>query len=506
MDKIDQIIEYILSDRKISDVDRTDNKIYRDKPILKRGSEMSTYVPPKIREMKKLERKYWNTRERFYYQGKLMEDYTDNLEYKRDFPCYLPTYSDFNTQQLRGYFTWRTAVRQGELKKTALAFVYVYAYELINQIGVKSVEDGYRKLVWLCDEYSKLDERIDYYADWWQRDYVIYYGLGREYIDSKFKNEFYDAVATLHDRKNAQRDQLFDALATLSGYGVQRSRFYKEYSEDYKTVALNTFMALCEHYHKIKKRKNAYMVKLFGGMSRRQYYIFDTAVFFNTNLWESRICEIDAVRRFVCREGSWKFECSYARVCKSQELGAVMKGIDILMRQRYNYRYKLKEQPMDAVTKEIINSEIDNLFRKKRELAAPRVELDLSKLDLIRTASDITRDRLIVDEEEKSAIAEEAAYREEKNEIQEKPEIYEEAAPVNNNTVLSGDELEFLRLLAEEKPYADFLRSRNIMESMIADSINEKLFDEFSDTVIEFRGDKPVIVEDYLQELKGLIK
>ena len=37
------------------------------------------------------------------------------------------------------------------------------------------------------------------------------------------------------------------------------------------------------------------------------------------------------------------------------------------------------------------------------------------------------------------------------------------------------------------------------------DSINEKLYDRFMDTVIIYEGDKPRIVDDYTDELKGLI-
>ena len=39
----------------------------------------------------------------------------------------------------------------------------------------------------------------------------------------------------------------------------------------------------------------------------------------------------------------------------------------------------------------------------------------------------------------------------------------------------------------------------------MADSINEKLYDAFADTVLTFDGDTPVVIEDYEEELKGMI-
>ncbi len=42
------------------------------------------------------------------------------------------------------------------------------------------------------------------------------------------------------------------------------------------------------------------------------------------------------------------------------------------------------------------------------------------------------------------------------------------------------------------------------MASVVAEAANERLFDVFADTVIEFDGDTPVIVSDYVDDLKGL--
>ena len=41
--------------------------------------------------------------------------------------------------------------------------------------------------------------------------------------------------------------------------------------------------------------------------------------------------------------------------------------------------------------------------------------------------------------------------------------------------------------------------------SMLADGINEKMMDLIGDTVIEFAGDDPEIIEDYTEELREMI-
>ena len=38
---------------------------------------------------------------------------------------------------------------------------------------------------------------------------------------------------------------------------------------------------------------------------------------------------------------------------------------------------------------------------------------------------------------------------------------------------------------------------------MVCDEINEMFYDEFCDIVIDFDGDKPFIISDYAEELRG---
>ena len=42
------------------------------------------------------------------------------------------------------------------------------------------------------------------------------------------------------------------------------------------------------------------------------------------------------------------------------------------------------------------------------------------------------------------------------------------------------------------------------MAAVIIDNINEKLFDEFGDNVIEFINDIPTVVEDYQEGLEDM--
>ncbi|MBQ9827616.1 MAG: TerB N-terminal domain-containing protein, partial [Lachnospiraceae bacterium] len=82
----------------------------------------------------------------FYVQGKLMEDYEDNVPWHGEIMRYFPTYHDLRPDRLRGYFTWRGGIRRGEYSYISTSMAYMYLYELLNGIGTSSPEDSLKKM------------------------------------------------------------------------------------------------------------------------------------------------------------------------------------------------------------------------------------------------------------------------------------------------------------------------------------------------------------------------
>ena len=74
----------------------------------------------------------------FYEQGRFMEDFEDDYEKEVPFSAYFPSYQMMGYEQLRTYFTWRTRLRKGEITDTSASYLFLYLYELLNQIGVRS--------------------------------------------------------------------------------------------------------------------------------------------------------------------------------------------------------------------------------------------------------------------------------------------------------------------------------------------------------------------------------
>jgi hypothetical protein len=158
------------------------------------------------------------------------------------------------------------------------------------------------------------------------------------------------------------------------------------------------------------------------------------------------------------------------------------------MRQKYNFKSALKAGKVSKLLTGMINTAIENSAAKQKQAALSEISIDVSKLSGIRAAALVTQSKLIVEEAEAPAP----------------PEILPKAEPASN-AGLSEAEAGFLRLFLSGQAYHDFLRERGIMLSIIIDSINEKLFDHFGDTVLVENGGEAEAIEDYLTELKDFV-
>ena len=50
------------------------------------------------------------------------------------------------------------------------------------------------------------------------------------------------------------------------------------------------------------------------------------------------------------------------------------------------------------------------------------------------------------------------------------------------------------------------MRYGRIAFAVLCDGINEKMLDEIGDTVIEYDGDQPELIEDYAEDLRNLLQ
>ena len=98
----------------------------------------------------------WLSEDEFFYlQATLMADFEDDCPYQgtlsKPYSAHVQRHE--RPAGLRGYFTWRTQVRAGNVEETSLSFAFVYLYELLCGIGCADAQDGFRAIKSFWETY-----------------------------------------------------------------------------------------------------------------------------------------------------------------------------------------------------------------------------------------------------------------------------------------------------------------------------------------------------------------
>lgn len=422
----------------------------------------------------------------FIKQGKLLAAYEDDYVYDRRVTHYFPTYQSLTNPELRGYFSWRTKLRRGNLQKTSLTYAFLYIYELLNQIGVTDPMDGYRKLTEFRDAYGALDDGILPYLNPWLMDYVVYYNLDAGLLADTPQVRFNRGIAVLDSIQSRGDEEVIRAVKQLSPKWLERSKFYREYREDCDTVIVRVLRRMSAHYN--ARCKKTMVEQYFGSFSQYRVILFDAAVFHERQVEGSRQYKVDENYIYRCRNGLWSVQKYNCLPHSNGKLGDVLKAIDGVMRECYGYGRPIQYKLDTKWILKIIWEESRNLLAEKKAAEEKKITIDYSRLARIRSDAAVTRDRLMVEEE-----AEEEAPPVQTPAPAEEPE----------DTPLTKDEYRLLQSLLYGRDYG-WVRSSGLMLSVLVDGINDKLYDTFSDSVL-LGDDPPELVEDYIADLKEMI-
>ncbi|KNZ42933.1 TerB N-terminal domain-containing protein [Acetobacterium bakii] len=516
--------KYVLNDGNI------EKSHYQPEPIIKKASELAMPAPKRYKEMLKIEPNNntfsWQSdyiNARFYLQAKFMESFEDDYAYYGEILRYLPQYTDMTFPELRGYFTWRTKVRKGIIEETNISFVFVYIYELINGIGADSPKDGFQKLLYIWNVYTKFNNKIDRYLKDWLKDYVIYYEMDPSRIkDIPIKRNHY--LFVLSDIQNAVKKNDFSEFLKLingfSNYKIHKSKFLKEFQNDYIDALAVVYTDLEKFYN--NSRKTTLFEKMFGKESREAWVPFRSGIFYGDTQKNPRKCIVNDFERYECTNGEWlKYSYSEYNVDK-RFIGEVLRTTEFFLREIYDYSYKITFKSTSKLLTNLIEKSIisfceennkkdlcprmkenQRVKKKKKKEMAPiikiepvRIEIDPSKFDEIRkTAQDIQR-KLIVEsvmEKEKEILVEKTKVV--NNEKEQGMEVFSKS--------LTIDEKEIIReiLNNQSEKIDEIAKEKNKMVTVLLEAINEKALTFIEDNIIETNDEKPWIYDEYREEL-----
>ena len=509
----------------ILDNSNTEQEQYQDAPLFSgqtlairspcddmRGLQNAKqHIPEQIRRMKNLYQ-YGNGSfkqicKNFYVQGKFMENYEDNVPWKGEISTYYwSTYHNLSLAQLRGYFTWRTELRKGNYRKHCETFVSMYLYELLNGIGTKSVEDSLHKM----EEFEKgyidagfSDRYLRGRLYRWMLELAVLNGLAPDiackYADSDMLEKD-AAVEILRYPEKFSAQEVFNALCVFGGKKTSESKLVQEHG----TEAINFFAAVW-YLASAQYRKNGEPLfqLCFGIPSAREWRPLESTFYYdnysNSKKRKSVTYKLNPSRTYLFKRDKW-YEVAHQNYDIDRKIIVnLLQETDRRLRLYLKTGHPLKERKEAAWAVPYIEAVIEADRKAKLEAARPKVSIDFSGLDKIRKDALETQDNLLT-EEETQCTPETAS------KPSEVSVPFGVSVPSGVSVPLDGMQMQLLRMLLRGEPVQELIAAQHGMPSVIADAINEALFDLIGDTVVECDGETITIIEDYREDIINILK
>ena len=532
------------------------------------NGEQKAELPEMIKEMKALYKvpayalSNFDEKEKFelksfYHQAEFMKDYEDDYVYTgKEIDIRYPVYHDLTDEMLRGYFGWRSRFKKGNKRYEGECFISLYAYELINCVGGDAAE-VYKRFdeleTWAESEMLAIYERLQR----WKHDFIVFYGLPIELLGDYYDDSADKYAISLINYKNSTDEEIAEAVEFFSDYKVAKSAYFSKNEEKKISMLSAVYVEFADYYANMGVN---FFEKCFGKKTFYQYSMFYLAKFYHKSYKDrNRTVVISPVRRFVFDDEVCLYDAYQNINLKNPELGTLAQETDRILRK--------KEKGMMPLNKRMKNKQylkmVEEAIEKREKLDKKRkVEIDFSKLKGIREDAAVTREKLIVDEAEN--VAEETlgglftaktsgrantaggnantagdnantagdnvnasgnnANTAEKPIVNggetidnkanpEKMQNADDAAQkeklddIGKVKILTEIEEEYLRAVMEglsAVKIKEIVQKSRKMESVLVDSINEKMYDVIGDSVLEEGAEGYSFVEDYREEVEEL--
>ena len=424
----------------------------------------------------------------FVIQAKFMEDYEDDAPWYGEFRRYFTTYHDLRLAQLRGYFTWRTSVRKGIFQPIAPSLAYIYIYELLNGVGADSPEDSLKKMKefetgFLDAGYG--DSGMKHNLHQWMTAFAVIKG-----VELAIARPYFDETELARDRALsvlAQPDafgdsEVFDALCRIAAVKLMKSPVITKHGEEGKRL----FARLWRH---MLINVTDFFHLCFGTQRELQWYPLCNAVYWQPEPYPDAVYILSDNHRFICRDGVWVEHLFPELYFDKEKINGLVREADRLFRIYLKTGRPLQQKSSEAWATPYIDAVTEADRQEKIAAATPKITIRFCQLEQIRQEASVTRDSLLTEEELREAETEE-----------------QEPTPApTDDSLLSPLSLQIMRLLLSGGDVKPLLAQHRLMPSLVADEINEALWEEIGDTVLTCDGDRLALVEDYTDEIRELL-
>ena len=508
--------------------------------------------------------------EDFLSAARAMEDYEDDCPFAGTVPLYQPEYRDLTPNELRGYFTWRAALRRGEVSAHCDAFVYLYLSELMLGVGVANAVEALDRMDAFASAYFSAgygSEALQRNFKNWRFEYAVLNRVDaarvRAYENPALRH--WDEALTVLREPEKQRDEaVFAALAEFGGKKLTEARSVKGLGDK------------AAFYYAAIWRSSAPLLfaACFGNLRMREWKPFSDAPRLKAvceNAGQGFSYRLNERRSFAAT-GSGFTEYSYLRQqFDSKRFFAFLKEADTALRVRFLRGKASKDMSatQDIALQEAFSRAFASCEATEAAQKLAAVPVRREKLADIRAAAEITTAALLTEAEigaereelrrreaqklpakEDSSLAElingadckqadgafvqvEAAECSEAaehrklcaNDVSRRGESAacaeaaesssrgagkqgetEQTDKAGRTEILDALECRCLAALLRGESVRAELRAAHCLTSLFAERVNEKLYERFQDICLEAEGEELFLVPDYREELETLLR
>lgn len=172
--------------------------------------------------------------EDFLSAARAMEDYEDDCPFAGTVPLYQPEYRDLTPNELRGYFTWRAALRRGEVSPHCDAFAYLYLSELMLGVGAATAAEALDCMDAFASAYFSAgygSEALQRNFKNWRFEYAVLNRVDAARVrayENPAPRHWDEALTVLREPEKQSDEAVFAALAELGGKKLTEARGVKE--------------------------------------------------------------------------------------------------------------------------------------------------------------------------------------------------------------------------------------------------------------------------------------
>ena len=338
--------------------------------------------------------------EDFLSAARAMEDYEDDSPFAGTVPLYQPEYRDLTPNELRGYFTWRAAVRRGEVTPHCDAFVYLYLSELMLGVGAANAAEALDCMDAFASAYFSAgygSEALQRNFKNWRFEYAVLNRADaarvRAYENPALRH-WDEALTVLREPEKRSDEAVFAALAELGGKKLTEARSVKGLGDK------------AAFYYAAIWRSSAPLLfaSCFGNMRMLEWKPFSDAPRLKAvceRAGQAFSYQLNELRSFAATGNGFTEYCYLRQQFDSKRFFAFLKEADTALRIRFlrGKASKTASSAQDIALQEAFSRAFASCEAMEAAQKLASVPVRREKLADIRAAAEITTAALLTEAE-----------------------------------------------------------------------------------------------------------